>query len=83
MWYEFNSQAEFDAWHDAICEILGYPLTPINQATGEPDETAEKTTAYTTALEIEGKYIAFIEEDYAKGLSATDLRPVKPMLNEA
>lgn len=83
MWYEFNSQTEFDAWHDALCKVLGYPLTPINQATGEPDELAEKTTAYTTALEIEGKYIAFIEDEYAEKLTLTDLRPAKPTTDEA
>jgi hypothetical protein len=83
MWYEFNSQSEFDAWHNGICEVLGYPLTPINQSTGEPDETAEKTTGYTTAIEVDGKFIALIEDEFAEKLTPTDLRPAKPMINEA
>jgi len=83
MWYEFNSQADFDAWHNALCAALGYPLTSINQATGDLDEAAEKTTSYTNVIEVEGKFIAFVEDDYSKGLKATDLRPIKPILNEA
>ena len=83
MWYEFNSQAEFDAWHDPLCLAFGYPLTPINQLTGLPDETAEKTTAYTSAIQVEGKFIAFIEDEFAEKLTPTDLRPAKPMTDEA
>ena len=83
MWYEFNSLDEFNVWHDALCEVLGYPLPSYNQATGEIDPNAVMTTAYCEPSLVEGKYIAFIEEEYSKGLKPTELRIVKPILDEA
>jgi hypothetical protein len=80
MWYEFNSEAEFNSWHDALCQTLGYPLTAINQATGELDEAAEKTTAYTQAFTVQDKWIAFIDTEYATNLTATDLRLERPAI---
>lgn len=74
MWYEWNTKEDFDNWHNALCVELGYPLTPVNQATGEPDENAQKTVAYTESHQIENKWIALIEPEYANGLTATDLR---------
>jgi len=74
-WYEWKSQADFDAWHDALCQQLGYPLVSINQATGEPDESAAMTISYTTSREVEGKVIADVEDQYAEGLTLTALRP--------
>jgi hypothetical protein len=73
-WYEWNSIEDFDLWHNALCLALGYPETPINQATGEPDETAQKTTAYCQAVRVEDKYIAQVEDAYAEGLTVTQLR---------
>jgi len=73
--YEWNTQADFDIWHDALCLELGYPIISINQETGEPDENAAKTIAYTTSLEVDGKIIADVEDQYADGLIATELRP--------
>jgi hypothetical protein len=78
MWYQWDSLASFNLWHDALCVTLGYPLTPINQATGEPDETAQKVTAYTQPIEIEGKIIAVVEDMYCAGLISTELRPPRP-----
>ena len=83
MWYEFNSLDEFNTWHNALCDALGYPLQSVNQATGEVDPDATMTTAYCEPSLIEGKYIAFIEEEYSKGLTPTDLRIVKPVFDEA
>lgn len=78
MFYVWNSLAAFNAWHDALCQKLGYPIYPTNQATGEIDLQAQPTTAYTSAYEINGVFVAVIEDAYADGLTATDLRPVRP-----
>ena len=75
MWYEWNTQLDFDNWHNALCAELGYPLTGVNQATGLLDENAAKTVAYTTSKLVDNKIIAMVENEYADGLTATDLRP--------
>jgi myosin-crossreactive antigen len=75
MWYEWNTQQDFDNWHNALCAKLGYPITGINQATGLPDENAQKTTAYTTNQVIDNKVIAMVEIEYTDDLTATNLRP--------
>ena len=68
-WYEWNTRADFDLWHNALCESLGYPLIGMNQATGEPDPSAQMTVAYTQAIEAEGKWIASVEAEHAEGLT--------------
>jgi hypothetical protein len=75
-WYEWDSLEDFNSWHEALCDQLGYPLTPVNQATGEPDETAQKTTSYTFHFVVGDKVIAKVGEQYTDGLIATDLRPI-------
>jgi hypothetical protein len=74
-WYEWNTQAEFDTWHADLCQRLGYPLISINQATGEADENAAQTVSYTTSQEVDGKIIADVEDEFAEGLTETELRP--------
>ena len=81
-WYEWNSQADFDAWHEALCHQLGYPLLSINQATGEPDESAAMTTAYTTSQAVGDRVIADVEDQYAEGLTITALRPPLRVSND-
>lgn len=78
MWYQWDTKVDFDIWHSALCAELGYPLTGVNQATGLPDESAAKTTEYTKCFEVEGKFIAIVEDQYADGLQATDLRRPRP-----
>jgi hypothetical protein len=73
--YEWDTQADFDIWHDALCVTLGYPLISINQATGLADPNAAMTIAYTTSQEVDGKIIADVEDQYADGLTSTELRP--------
>ena len=60
MWYEWNNLEDFNTWHDSKCAELGIPY--------------ELTTAYTQAYEVETKFIAFVEDEHAEGLTATDLR---------
>jgi hypothetical protein len=78
MWYEWNTKEDFDIWHNALCADLGYPIIGFNQLTGLPDETAQKTEAYTQAFEVEDKWIAWVADEYASDLEATDLRRPKP-----
>jgi hypothetical protein len=83
-WYEWNTRADFDLWHNALCESLSYPLIGTNQATGEPDPTAQMTTAYTEAVEVQGKWIANVEAEHADGLTITELRlPNRDLLDRA
>ena len=81
MWYEWNSLESFNQWHNGLCASLGFPLVGINQGTGLPDETAQMTTAYTTTVEVQGKFIAIVESQYAEGLTPTDLREPKLAIN--
>ena len=74
MWYEWNTKEEFDAWHNNLCNELGYPLTPVNQLTGLPDEDAQKVVAYTNVVKVQDKWIAYVDEEYADELTATELR---------
>ena len=74
MWYEWDTKEAFDAWHNNLCSVLGYPLTPVNQLSGLPDETAQKVVKYTEPIEVNGKWIAIVEEEYAADLTATELR---------
>ena len=75
MWYEWESLEDFDAWHENVCSLLGYPLSPVNQSTGLIDEEAQKVVAYTSVIQVEDKFIAVVEEDYSEGLVETQLRP--------
>jgi len=79
-WYKWNTLEDFNIWHDALCLTLGYPETGSNQLTGLLDESAQKTTAYTVALEVEGKWIAQVENKYSSNLIETNLRLKKPEL---
>lgn len=62
-WYQWNTQTDFNNWHTVLNTQLGYP----NEATG--------TIQYTEAREVEGKWIALVDDEYADGLTLSDLRP--------
>jgi hypothetical protein len=58
MWAKFNTLADFDAWHANIKNQLGIP---------KPDGI---TTAYTEAYLVEdGTYSAWVDNEYANGLT--------------
>jgi len=78
MWFEWQTIEDFDSWHLAICDQLGYPETARNQATGKLDKKAQKVVAYTSSVEVDGKVIAWVEPEHASGLTQTDLRPSTP-----
>lgn len=60
MWCEWNNLEDFNIWHNALCIELGIPNG--------------LTTSYTQAYEIEGKFIAFVQDEHSAGLTATELR---------
>ena len=62
-WYEWETKSDFDVWHLGLNTELGYP----NEATG--------TIQYTEAREVESKWIALVEDQYADDLTLSDLRP--------
>lgn len=74
MWYEWDTKTNFNSWHNALCDQLGFPIVGTNQATGELDADAQQTIAYTKAFKVNNKWIAMVEDEYADGLTATDLR---------
>ena len=74
MWYEWDTKAQFDNWHNELCEELGYPLVGLNQKTGLPDENAEKTIDYTSVFNVQNKWIAWVDVKYSEGLIETKLR---------
>ena len=76
-WYEWESQENFNAWHDLIKVKLNYPLAGYIQLTGELDTTAPLTTEYTAVILVEGKWIGTVQIEQAEGLTPTDLRPPK------
>jgi hypothetical protein len=77
-WYEWETQGDFDAWHNPLCVRLGYPIISNNQATGKPDPSAQQTVAYTSTIKIGNKVIAIVEDEYAENLKPTNLRPPLP-----
>lgn len=73
-WYEWESQSDFDEWHDQIKITLGLPIVSYNQATGEIDESAQWTENYTFSYQVGDKVIARVENIHSEGLTKTDLR---------
>jgi hypothetical protein len=83
-WYEWETIEQFNAWHDALCVELAYPIYGVNEATGQIDTSAQATTAYTSAFEVGSKFIAVVEDAYAQNLTPTNLRPARRIgLDEA
>lgn len=74
--YEWDSLEDFNNWHNQLKQQLNYPLQNTNQATGLPDGTF--TENHTSPIQINEKVIAVVEEQYADGLTLTDLRLPKP-----
>jgi hypothetical protein len=61
--YEWDTQEDFDNWHDVIMAEKNIP--------------DEVTFAYTLSIEVDGKVIATVESEDSEGLTLTDLRPPK------
>jgi len=70
MFYAWQTEADFEAWHSVVKEALGIPYANKNSATGEIDENATWTTAYTSLSEDEnGVKFARVEDEIAQQFS--------------
>lgn len=66
MWYSWQTVGAFDAWHATVCAALGIPHPGRNAATGEIDDDAQWTTAYTSVTEVAADdWRAVVEDDIA------------------
>ena len=87
MWYSWATLAAFTAWHDAVCVALGIPYPGQNAASGQIDESAQWTTAYTDIVEAAGDdWRAWVGDDIAAahpaGLGAPSEPPPSPEIPE-
>ena len=83
MWYSWATLTAFTAWHDTVCAGLGIPHPGRNAATGEVDEAAQWTTAYTSVVEVtDDDWRAWVGDDiaatYPDGLGAPSDPPPSP-----
>jgi len=66
MFYSWPTVDSFNAWHASACTALGIPHPNHNAATGEIDENAQWTTAYTEAVVVtEDDVRAYVEQSVA------------------
>jgi hypothetical protein len=66
MWRSWPDLQAFNAWHDAACALLDIPHPGRNAATGEIDEDAQWTTAYTEPVVVSDDDVrAVVEPDVA------------------
>jgi hypothetical protein len=82
-WYKWESQGDFDAWHNNVIESLGLPRAGTNLATGEEQLNAQWTTSYTALIQIANDdYRALVESDkaitFAVGLGELSEAPPLP-----
>jgi hypothetical protein len=67
MFYSWPSLDLFNVWHDSAKLALGIPHPNRNAATGEIDEQAQWTTAYTEAVVVtEDDVRAYVEQTVAE-----------------
>ncbi len=83
MWYLWTSLDSFDAWHDSAKLALGIPHPGRNAATGEIDEQAQWTTAYTEPTVVADDDVrAYVEDRIAElipdGLGSPSEPPPSP-----
>jgi hypothetical protein len=66
-WYKFDSLEKFNAWHDALKVLLGYPIPSLDSEgniVGEPF-----STEYTFVVKVEDDdWRAKSNPEYAEGL---------------
>lgn len=72
-WYEWDTLADFNAWHEIIKDQLGLPRLSMNKY-GEACEPIIEN--YTDSIHINGKVIAMVEVEYSSELTQTQLRPI-------
>jgi hypothetical protein len=62
MWHQWSDLEAFTAWHTAACAALNIPHAGRNAATGELDETAQWTTAYTNPTVVAADDVRAVAE---------------------
>lgn len=85
MFYTWPSLTAFESWHDAAKLALGIPYPGRNAATGEIDENAQWTTAYTEpTIVADDEVRAYVEDTVAllvpDGLGVPSEPPPSPDL---
>lgn len=66
-WYSWSSIEAFNAWHDPIVADLNLPRIGTNQATGEPEPSKNRTTSYTSVVEVSpNDFRAMVESEIAE-----------------
>jgi hypothetical protein len=78
MHYRWTSLTAFTNWHNAICAELGIPHPNHNAATGEIDENAQWTTAYTEPIIVSDDDVRAVVEDHVAPLVAGLGEPSEP-----
>lgn len=83
MFYRWISVDAFNAWHVAAKTALGIPYPGRNAATGEIDEFAQWTTAYTEPTVVADNDVrAYVEDKVAilvpEGLGVPSESPSAP-----
>ena len=68
MWRQWLDLPAFTAWHDAACAALGIPHPNRNAASGEIDEQAQWTTAYTEPITVSDGDVRAVVEDHVSAL---------------
>lgn len=68
MFYCWLSLDAFNAWHDSAKLALGIPFPGRNAATGEIDESAQWTTAYTEPVIVTDTDVRAYVEDHVASL---------------
>jgi hypothetical protein len=70
MFYSWQSLSAFNEWHHRAMAFLGIPYPGRNARTGQIDEDAQWTDAYTNPIVVNASDVrAFVEEDIAISVS--------------
>ena len=82
-YFKWQSVDSFKAWHASVAAGLGIPHPNENMATGEVDEAAQWTTAYTVAKvvaadDVRASVEDAIAESYPVGLGVPSEMPPEP-----
>lgn len=79
MFFKWESEEAFEAWHKNVKSGLGIPYANKNAATGEIDENASWTTSYTTLkADDNGVKFAKVEDKIAQQFSEGLGEPHEP-----
>lgn len=82
-YYKWESLGAFENWHEAVKAGMGIPHPNENMATGDVDEGAQWTTAYTAAKgvapdDVRASVEDAVAEAYPVGLGVPSEMPPEP-----